>query len=671
MLHSKIQVQAHFSILLLCFTGLLIFTIALAFGLIGFYHFLPHQPIPALILVASSGGTPKPCENFVFVTSSLVVPLVASLVITWVARHQFCLSAPKVLLMTDILMVLMVSVVFAASFASDFVLDVMNHHAYGQMAMSLVLLGLIWRFDLFRTKHRKMTRGLAWLLLLTLLLMLSMAYRLFCITHMTTAYSGSIDAPIYPISQILAGKHALVDFPEQYGNYAVMIGPLLSFMHVHSLFAVTFTFSLLLVIALGALFTVLHQEVRSNALFFFVGLALLFLNTKAYNWVSGNNDPYYQYDPIRLFWPALSVLFFYFYAKHASWIKSIFLSLIAGIAVIWNLDTGLPLVAAFPAFLLLRILFCLTASESMWAVRKQEIFASLGKIILHGLIVTLCFAAFLYLTWLAGGRHINIYWIFAYQKLFYLAGFAMLPTPTYLHPWMIVLALYLFALIFSQFSWHKRFGNDPFSSLLLYLSLLGLGLFLYYMGRSHIDNLLLVLWPAVLIATLFADRMFRLNMRGLISKTMLLINLPFLIFILVCSVNLLSAVPKFVDGDISFFTHLHKPLDPLVASEIQFINQEKGNNKECVILSQRQGIYYLESGLANPIKGPGIVEILLRSDRDYFLNQMLEHPSPCLFYGVGIRTAALPLGIHLSELLTRYQVKAENAQGSLLLLVPK
>ena len=143
--------------------------------------------------------------------------------------------------------------------------------------------------------------------------------------------------------------------------------------------------------------------------------------------------------------------------------------------------------------------------------------------------------------------------------------------------------------------------------------------------------------------------------------------MPFWIIIMFASLSLLSSIPKLLIGVSHGFYHT---LDSLVVSEISFIQTHKGNNKECLILSQRQGPYYLEMRLVSPIQGPGLSEMLLKSDLDDMQHQLLNHPVNCIFYGVGLHSAPL-VNVDLTELLLRYRIKAKNPEGSMLLLVPK
>jgi hypothetical protein len=650
-----------FATLLVWYLGLVIFAVALVHGLAAFYQAIPHQPIVGAYPAA------KPCENFVFMSASMMMFIVASLVISGVARGHALCSARVV----PGLIGLLTLMALYAFHAADFVTDLMNHHGYAFMVLAALIFGLIWHYDLKKSKHGR-KRYLGWGCLFLVFMVATLAFRLLGIETITSEYSFSTDIPFYGLSQILAGKTALVDFPSMYGYFPVILEPFLQVFGLHSFFAMCGVYALLLFVGLFALFFVLNREIKHTSIWFFSALALLFIHTGSFKWATGNyNDPYYQYNPIRLFWPCLSVLLFYFYNKKPSLSKSMLFSVLAGVAIIWNEDTGMPIAVAFLAFLALQGLFVLTDRTSAWSSKKPMLKALFVKFVLHGILITVCIGLFFYLTLLVSGGPIHYDWLTKYQRLYYVLGFGMLPLPLELHPWMLVMALYLFGIVYAQFYWHRGGVNTRFANLILYLSCLGLGLFVYYSGRSDVDNLFSVLWPSLLISALLVDRLLRLVKTQRVTTALLMITVPFWIFILVASVNQLSLLPRLLKGDHDFFTHLTTPKEAMILSERNFINQNKGTHTSCLILAQRQGIYYLETRLSNPVVGPGIGELISLADQQHFLSQIVSHPVACMFFGMGARSAPIFLNIPLSALLPYYRVQAQNTEGTMLLLVPK
>lgn len=670
--------HSRLSLLFFWYLGLIIVTVVCVHGLVYLYHAFPHQPIPNVF------PTAKPCENFVVSTLCIFIPVIASLSITFVARRSYSVSLryAKPILLGLVLLMTLISLF--ALLGSDFLtlLAKGRHLTQGRLNGFFIGSGLlfvwIWFYDLSSTRYQtpsRFYRTLKWkgcLFFLILFMLLTFGFRLYDIQIIQSSWQWlySIEPELYVLSQTLAGKTLLVDLPSMYGYFPIFLTPILHLFGAHSLFAVTILFAILLFIAFAALYFVLYKQLYHTSLFLLCGLAILLLNTEAYTFPFGGQDPYYQYDPIRCFWPFISVLVFYFYLKRPSFTKSILFSVLAGIAIVWNIDTGVPIAGAFLAFLSLQILFALTDQRRVWQTRKHEIGRLLLKILLHLIIIAACFGGFLYLTFLKSGGPIQYEWLDKYQQIFYVMGYGMLPLPLDLHPWMLVVAVYLFGIMASQFYAYKNGAPTRFTDLILYLSILGVGLFMYYSGRAHILNLMKVMWPAVVISTLLVDRLFHFIKRGLISQYLGLLAIPYGIVMICCAVNILSSIPGLAKDSAHFLTHFRTMQDPLIESELNFIQKNKGNNSECLILTLHQSIYYLETGLASPVKWPGVVQgSYLESDRDQLLAQILSHPVNCIFYGVGPATAASALNLNLNELLGHYQIKAQNSEGTMLLLV--
>src|SRR5262249_32645487 len=97
---------------------------------------------------------------------------------------------------------------------------------------------------------------------------------------------------------------------------------------------------------------------------------------------------------------------------------------------------------------------------------------------------------------------------FRYQKLFYISGFFMLPMKLP-GTWVLVLLVYLAGLTYASFALAAHAGTIR-AKMMFLLSVLGLGLFSYYQGRSHHYVLTLVWWPCFLLMTLFLDELLSL-----------------------------------------------------------------------------------------------------------------------------------------------------------------
>jgi hypothetical protein len=195
------------------------------------------------------------------------------------------------------------------------------------------------------------------------------------------------------------------------------------------------------------------------------------------------------------------------------------LSCAGGVGMVWNLDSGLFIVVAYATFLAARM-------TQAWAqelggkripAQARSSSAYARALCLHLVCTALVVLVFFALLALQAGAPLNLSWLFAPQKLFFGLGLTMLPMPRLVHPWMALLAVYLLGLVVSIHSWTKNPARQC-QDLVFYLSVLGLGLFYYYQGRSHVLNLVSVGWPAMLIAGILADQHLRAIRAGLLGR---------------------------------------------------------------------------------------------------------------------------------------------------------
>jgi hypothetical protein len=101
-----------------------------------------------------------------------------------------------------------------------------------------------------------------------------------------------------------------------------------------------------------------------------------------------------------------------------------------------------------------------------------------------------------------------------------------------------------------------------------------------------------------------------------------------------------------------------------VQNELAFIRRYSQGRHACLILSQRQGIYYAESGLASPLTGAGLVEIVLQEDQDRLVASVDNGEVACLFLGTGSYSAPF-LTLNVEKLAENYRVVANNSDDTM------
>lgn len=200
--------------------------------------------------------------------------------------------------------------------------------------------------------------------------------------------------------------------------------------------------------------------------------------------------------------------------------------------------------------------------------------------------------------------------------------------------------------------------------------MLGLGLFVYYAGRSHILNLVTVCWPAAMLIAVFSDEILR-SLRAKVAppSTMLIAVLGCGMLILAAG-SFVARVPHFAELTWVQFTTRGQPSDPLASNELAFIQRHASPGSQCLILSQRQGIYHAQALLASPFQGPGIVETVLVADQRRLIHELLSGAYSCVFLGVGPLSSP-NFGIDMYEIQKAYDTVDQSPNRTMLFLKKK
>jgi hypothetical protein len=282
--------------------------------------------------------------------------------------------------------------------------------------------------------------------------------------------------------------------------------------------------------------------------------------------------------------------------------------------------------------------------------------------------VTISVVAMLAMLRVKAGGALHFSDALAYQRVFYSLGLAMLPLPMPIHPWQAIMGIYVMGFVIALTGWRSG-SPSAIHDILLCSALMGVGLFTYYQGRSHIYCLMAVLWPAMLIGAILTDQVLAAVRERQITRYAVALALPFVLFVSLGSITFLMAVPGLLKAEKSFFASFGKTQDALVGDEIRFMRTMRGGRR-CLILSQRQAIYYAELGYASPLPGPGMIETILKSDFDALVAAVREHPPACMFVGEG-KHSKPSFGMDTALLTAHYDVIATSPMGTMNLLLPR
>ncbi|MGA3169798.1 MAG: hypothetical protein ABSE62_02190 [Chthoniobacteraceae bacterium] len=470
------------------------------------------------------------------------------------------------------------------------------------------------------------------------------------------AWENHFQAVAYPFTQVFAGKPLLTAAPPLYGNYAEFLLPIFKIIGL-SVFKFCVVMGLIQAVALAAVLLVAVDHLRTwfarllgcAALVYFIGSTCL-VGRRPF-------DPVFQYFPIRFLFPALSVPLFLWASRRARPSAWLALGVFGGLGLMWNLDSGIAVAGA--------TLFVLAVE----AIAKRNRSALLALVITAVAMAATAALFHLFLEMQAGWKP-PMHYTADYQRLYYQSGYVMVPIPLEPHPWWMVAAAYLFGMAFGV----QRVLRGNFNAttrLALFLTILGVGLFTYYEGRSVDFNLMNAAWPAILLGAIFADRLLRAIRARALPRGISWLALPFAYLGLMALVML----PGDLAGVWSFGSaQWRAALAPsatgradTINRRVQFIRSHVGADSECVILADYQAVYFMETGFRSTLDAPGLTEIFFMHDLDDMRAAMIQDPPRHLF-----ADEATLKTLQLTDLVnTRFKLVSTSFDGKLWYLEPR
>ncbi|MCL2321440.1 MAG: hypothetical protein FWC47_04950 [Oscillospiraceae bacterium] len=342
--------------------------------------------------------------------------------------------------------------------------------------------------------------------------------------------------------------------------------------------------------------------------------------------------PHYQYYPIRVIIPVL-VLFFIVmlhYEKNSKYknLFFVFASLSASLGIFWNIETGLISLVSLVGYILCDHLIKYKISEKdFWNNIKKYIFIII-------LSLGFSFIAIQIITKIRSGLFLRITDIFWGIKVFAGDGFYMIPLPEG-HPYILVLGIYSIVLITSIFSTTKAkqferkndsLDIDPIGTA---ISILGFGLFYYYLGRSHAHCFAFCIWPAFICLAYIGIKLYKYNQNKYIEfksniKNNSIIDFSFVItytlvlsisfFIFTVGFSLYSAKENYESqkDEISFLEQIN--------DGTQFINKYRSEN---LFVFNECSMYYLSMlNLKNDYIGSAKIDFFFKDDYMNVVNQI-------------------------------------------------
>lgn len=420
-------------------------------------------------------------------------------------------------------------------------------------------------------------------------------------------YINHFNAVFHSVTMTYLNKFPLVSYVNQYGLYPQFLEPLFKIIGL-SVLKFTIVMSLLLI---GS-FVLMYISMKKilNRYFAFFGFATFLY----YGYIfikSVSSDPYYQYYPIRTLFPSIIIFFAVNYFIKKSNYKYYSSFVITSIAVLWNLDTG--------AIVFIAWLITLIFSETLQEKSVKKILISCGRHVLVS-IITLMLIVVIYslYIYIRAGSFPNFLLFFQYQKYFFGYGFFMLPMP-FIHPWNMIILVYIAGLMFSLYAIFRK-DNSIKTIMIFMFSVLGLGLFSYYQGRSHNFVLPYAWYPAFLLIPIFAENLYMFIKQKTISIKH---KIPVIILFSLCIAFMFFSLMNIISSTQILYSIVKSRWETTVTvkntpllSDIEFIKSKTTVKEESLIISYNSGIEYVMSKTIPAFDSPGLTEMLLIKDYD-------------------------------------------------------
>jgi len=302
-------------------------------------------------------------------------------------------------------------------------------------------------------------------------------------------------SPIYyPMVQVYYGAQLLTEhFIDTYGLYPQLLLPVFKIIGL-SIQTFSGTMAVLTVVCFGILLLALWRFIDNPLLRLWTFAAVVFY-VFCYSRTINPFDPYFANIPIRLITTMTALGLALWYRRDTGRLATIAALALLAAGILWCPDFGLISYFAFTLFLgYLRV--------DLQQLRRTAL--ALGEVVALSLgTLSGVFCGYVLLIRLFYGMMPDLALLFSSMKAFSALGMNMLPMPL-CHPWNLVVLTFAGGLLATlPMLWNGT--QDERSGRLFLLTLLGVGAFSYYQGRSHNWNLLPILFYVLPLWGIFAD----------------------------------------------------------------------------------------------------------------------------------------------------------------------
>ena len=468
--------------------------IVIGFGLILLAPVNPNVPgldtasqfIPSYVVALH----PKPRDRFMFMSMTIALAVVIAGTALTVRKLGLKADGSMSIFSFAVFTVCVVTIVEGSFFGLQQQIDT--------SVILCLLFSLLW--TILSLAASKIIYHISFIFIIFINIVITLFFRYMDVSNISdlAQFTSHYEAVIYSIIAIESGGTCLADVLPQYGCYGEFLAPVLKAIG-YSTSHLTLIFLFLQIVASTAVFAFVRPLIGSAPLFLACTLCIV-ISTNL-NILLGSPDPYFAYNPIRFLFPALSLPLLQWAQGKWSSPRALMLGLFAGCSLAWNLDSGIAVLGAL-------VFFCNVRSFAQWTKIVGSFWTETvrtSSFFILGVAIS-CSIFLLYIV-LKSSFAINISSYFMYQRLFYIAGFAMMPIPPFPSWWTIPTVIVgLVLLIISVRIGNPLAEDERVTERVGYLAALMVGLGIYFTGRSHWLVLRFAVWPAIILFFFLADQ---------------------------------------------------------------------------------------------------------------------------------------------------------------------
>jgi hypothetical protein len=567
---------------------------------------------------------PKPVERLQFVLSTAISPFVLVFFYYFISKRLKVISESTIdklyKFFTPASLLFLVSAIFCGVAANNFFYLQTSYalRSFGAYIYTLLLFPVFLWFTFSPEIPQGVKKIINFLptLFMGLLVFSIFSLNIFSANNIVDPYH--FNPVFYPMAQVAGGKALLVGFTSFYGLFPIFINVFFWILGF-SVLKFSIVLSSIFVLSYFAAYKFL-KEIIKNKLVLIGGLCSLFIFS--YSVFTFYGTPvYFQYWPIRFFPPCVLILLGSLFLRSSNKKNFYYSSFIWCFAsLLWNLETGAVMLVAW---LVLLVYSDLSEFKGLSLFKKlcQHLAVLFG-----GLLFTI--GLFFLYTLLKSGTYPNFGLLGLYQKLFF-SGYFLINIPPLPHVWGLVILIYLAGLLYSVRA--LFFLPTEKSKIIFFLSVLGLGLFSYYEGRSQDLALIGTLFPAVLLLTIFADQLLESVKNNIQPFGNIAVLIIFLFIIYSAPVSLLVLMPKIIRTGWSGLVSLNKSGTDFSRS-IKFVEENsRAGEKIFIVAKNKEGIYYGESKTISVMDLPSSTELVSKADFAEVVNFLKQNTTTKVF----------------------------------------